>query len=108
MSVVGMMLINVITDRWILVRVPRCTLWSYVDNLEITASNADEVQQGYAELSKVLNMLDIPIDTEKTIFWSTQPKERKTLRETESSVVFWTRDLGGHVQYSQQMTNSIS
>ena len=107
MSVVGMMLINVITDRWLQVRVPRCTLWSYVDNLEITASNADEVQQGYAELSKVLNMLDIPIDTEKTIFWSTQPKERKTLRETESSVVFWTRDLGGHVQYSQQMTNSI-
>jgi hypothetical protein len=65
MSVVGMMLINVITDRWLQVRVPRCTLWSYVDNLEITASNADEVQQGYAELSKVLNMLDIPIDTEK-------------------------------------------
>lgn len=61
MSVVGMLLINVIADRCLQVRVPKCNLWSYVDNLEITASTAPEVQQGYAELAHILSMLDVPI-----------------------------------------------
>ena len=52
-------------------------------------------------------MLDVPIDENKTIFWSTQPSERQALKESDSVVAYWTRDLGGHVQYSQQLTNSV-
>eukprot|EP00435_Cladocopium_sp_Y103_P076071 s49_g75.t1 len=107
MSVVGMLLTNVIANRWLEVRVPRCTMWSYVDNLELLSSTASEVQRGYQELEHVLSMLDVPIDANKTIFWSTAATERQELRSTECPVVFWTRDLGGHVQYSRQMTNSV-
>eukprot|EP00435_Cladocopium_sp_Y103_P056616 s730_g19.t1 len=107
LSVVGMLLINVIADKWLSVRVPSCALWSYVDNLEITGASASTVQQGYAELSHILDMLDVPIDEQKTIFWSTDPTERSHLRASEQPVAYWTRDLGGHVQYSQQLTNSV-
>lgn len=47
LSVVGMLLINVITDKWLQVRAPLCSLWTYVDNLEITVSYEEDVQSGY-------------------------------------------------------------
>eukprot|EP00435_Cladocopium_sp_Y103_P039416 s683_g10.t1 len=88
LSVVGMLLTNVIANRWLEVRVPRCALWSYVDNIEISAATAFEVQQGYQELDHILKLLDVPIDPQKTVFWSTQPEERKELRNGEFPVVY--------------------
>ena len=45
MPVVGMFLINLIADKWLHLRVPKCSLLSYVDNLETTASIAQEVRR---------------------------------------------------------------
>eukprot|EP00435_Cladocopium_sp_Y103_P036813 s432_g9.t1 len=107
MSVVGMMLINVLTDRWLTVRVPRCCMWSYVDNLELTSQEVSQVQAGHDELHKVCDLLALPIDVQKTIFWSTNAQDRQDLRSSNQKVVYWMRDLGGHVQYTKQLTNSV-
>ena len=107
MSVVGMLLINVISDKWVQLRAPKCSLWTYVDNIEVTASTRAEVQKGYDELTHILAMLELPIDDKKTIFWSTDQAERQSLRSSEQPTAYWTRDLGGHVQYSRQLTNSV-
>eukprot|EP00435_Cladocopium_sp_Y103_P021151 s4476_g5.t1 len=101
MSVLGMLLTNVISGKWLQVRVPRCCLWSYVGSLEIIAETAEDVQIGDNELSKVLSMLVMPIDVSKTIFWSTQAAERK-LKDAEAPAVYWMRDLGGSSHMKQR------
>ena len=52
-------------------------------------------------------MLDLEIDADKTFVWSTDTAERQWFRQNHQKVQMWARDLGGHVQYSLQTTNSV-
>lgn len=53
------------------------------------------------------DLLDVPIDKSKAIFWPTRATDRQALKASDRVVSYWTRDLGGHIQYSRQMTNSV-
>eukprot|EP00438_Fugacium_kawagutii_P015675 Skav217052 [mRNA] locus=scaffold1849:236442:240761:+ [translate_table: standard] len=107
LSVVGMAALNILIDCYLRVRVPQATLWSYVDNLEISSPSVDHTLLGLHHLRQVLHGLDLPIDESKTILWANNASERKTLRDSQHQVVQWARDLGGHVQYSQLPTNKV-
>eukprot|EP00438_Fugacium_kawagutii_P024297 Skav217538 [mRNA] locus=scaffold467:222594:227126:+ [translate_table: standard] len=106
LSVVGMLAINVLIDCWLSVKVPAATLWSYVDNWELTAPSVATTLEGIQNLRRAAQGLDLLIDEDKTIVWANNPQERKTLRDSQHHVVASARDLGGHVQYTQQTTNS--
>lgn len=104
---VGTLAINILVDTWLQHKAPQCQLWSYVDNLEITTRDAHTAVAGLKELDKIMSALDLNLDPTKTFCWSTNQKERKTVKEMEQVVRMWARDLGGHVQYSRQTTNSV-
>lgn len=107
LSVVGMLAINILVDTWLQHKAPQCKLWSYVDNLEITTIDAATTVNGLQALDRIMKALDLSLDPTKTFCWSTDARERKILKELEQEVRMWARDLGGHVQYSRQATNSV-
>ena len=50
--------------------------------------------------------MDVLIDSDKSYFWSVDANQRKTLRASEQVVKLQATDLGGHIQYSQVVTNA--
>ena len=107
LSVVGMLAINILVDFWVNVKLPQTTLWSYVDNLEITTPKANDSILALQTLSDILTALDLGLDKDKTFVWANSLEARKFLRDQSLTVKMWARDLGGHVQYSRQNTNAI-
>ena len=107
LSVVGMLAINLLVDSWMKWQSPSVHLWSYVDNLEITASQAEHTIQGLLNLRQIMYILDLQLDDDKTFLWSNDMADRKIIREADLPVKFWARDLGGHVQYGKMATNSV-
>lgn len=107
LSVVGMLAINILVDFWVTIKLPQTTLWSYVDNLEVTTSKAEDSILALQTLSDILTALDLGLDKDKTFVWANSSEARKFLRDNSLTVRMWARDLGGHVQYSRQNTNAI-
>lgn len=102
-----MLAINIMIDTWVHAKVPQATLWSYVDNLEVTTNSTEHSVEALTELDNVLTALDLQIDQSKTFMWANNAKDRKNLRSQHQKTKLWARDLGGHVQYSRQNTNSV-
>ena len=75
--------------------------------MEIVSQKAQLTREGLHQLRRIAELLDIQLDEDKTVLWSNDEHERKSLRDEEFKVAMWTRDLGGHVQFSKQMTNSV-
>lgn len=107
LSVVAMVASNVLTSQWLLHKVPSCDLWTYVDNIELTSPSAETTLEALENLTKFTEILDLEIDAAKTFVWATDASERRWFRQNEQKVKLWARDLGGHVQYSLQPTNSV-
>lgn len=107
LSVVGMFAINCLIDCFMKHRAPEVKLLSFVDNMEVISNRAHLTREGLYQLRRITELLDIQLDEKKTVVWSNDKKERKYLRDSEHQVAMWTRELGGHVQFSKQMTNSV-
>eukprot|EP00438_Fugacium_kawagutii_P011926 Skav206742 [mRNA] locus=scaffold1022:52439:55489:- [translate_table: standard] len=106
LSVVGMLAINVIIDMWLSKKVPQATLYTYVD-MEVSAHSHEVTTRALAELHNVTQALDLHLDQAKTVLWSNDAPTRKALRDSQHRVIPWARDLGGHVQYTAQITNCV-
>ena len=98
---------NFIVNEWMRRKQPNLCLWSFVDNWEITASTAEEVHRGFQDIRKIVDLLDLELDSNKTLLWATSPECRNWLRSHGHSVSMWAKDLGAHIQYSKQCTNEV-
>ena len=107
MSVVAMVASNVLTSQWLTHKVPNCSLWTYVDNIELTAPDAPTTLEALENFTKFTELLDLEVDADKTFVWATDKSQRQWFRQNNQKVKMWARDLGGHVQYSLQTTNSV-
>ena len=107
LSVVAMLVCNIALDAWVHLRAPTCTLWTFVDNLELTSPNVQETVHGLEQVTRFTQLLDIQLDPTKTFVWSNCATSRKWLRDNMHSVRPWARDLGGHVQYTKSSTNGV-
>ena len=105
LSVVAMLTINLACHEWIRAKHQSVTLWSYVDNIEVTSESPNETLESLQSLEKFTQSLDMIIDSEKTYAWSITSHSRKVIREADVSIRFFARDLGGHMQYTAQSTN---
>ena len=76
MSVVGMAVCNFIVNQWITCKQPNVCLWSFVDNWELTAPTAVEVHDGMTDLQRIVDLLDLELDPNKTLLWATSPECR--------------------------------
>ena len=111
LSVTSMIALNTVASKWMDLKFPRTTLFSYVDNLELLSPSAPEALSGLGELVKFTDVLDVAIDFKKTYVWSAQTEGRKHMREQQLdepqvfAIQHWARDLGGHMTYTRQHTN---
>eukprot|EP00435_Cladocopium_sp_Y103_P061896 s5_g23.t1 len=111
LSVTAMLTLNLVAHKWITLKSPSITLFTFVDNLELLCPNANAAIHGLDQLLKFTEVLDVIVDHEKTYVWSVQASGRKTFRQEQGddfqySIKYQARDLGGHMAYSKRHTNS--
>ena len=105
MSVTAMLGANLVCHAWFRLRYPSVHMWSFVDNLEIVSQSGEDAIEGLEGLKRFAAMMDVQIDDRKTYGWSTVSHHRGVIRQSSVEVKYWARDLGGHMQYGQQVTN---
>ena len=85
---------------------PSVALLTCVDNIEVTGPDATRVSDAMDGLQAFSDLMEVAIDTKKSYTWSIQTQQRQQLRSQKHVTKLSARDLGGHVQYSQIVTNS--
>lgn len=105
LSVTAMLMTNIICHKWMSIKHPAVHSWSYVDNIECTTTDADEAEASLTSLQNFTDTMDVLIDKDKIYFWSINPTDRRQLRQNALTVKHSARDLGGHMQYTNQVTN---
>ena len=105
LSVVAMAIGNVICEHWMKHRYPTVQTWSFVDNIETVCPSAVEAIESMDKLSQFCELMDLPVDSEKSYCWANDPIGRKIILQEEKKVVKFGRDLGGHMNYCKYLTN---
>lgn len=106
LSVTAMLAANLVAHRYLLYRYPQVMLWTFVDNWELTGPSGVQVDQAMEGLQSFCAVMDMKIYSKKSFTWSVHTEQRKALRGCNHQVKLTARDLGGHVQYSQVVSNS--
>lgn len=105
LSVVAMMLVNLALNEFMQIRCPIADCWTFVDDWQLTANNAQDIQQGLHELTVFTQLLDIPMDSDKSAVWSTDASSRRDFRTAGLPITYHGRNLGGHLTYCKVVTN---
>lgn len=105
LSVVAMMLINLAMNDYMTRWNPLAECWSYVDDWQVTAHDAQDIIQGFQGLQEFTALLDIPMDDDKSAVWSTGSGDRRDFRQEALPVAYHGRNLGGHLTYCKTITN---
>ena len=84
---------------------PLAECWSYVDDWQVTAHDAQDIIQGFQGLREFTTLLDIPMDDDKSAVWSTGSGDRRDFRQEALPVAYHGRNLGGHLTYCKTITN---
>eukprot|EP00438_Fugacium_kawagutii_P016204 Skav224054 [mRNA] locus=scaffold534:331640:336358:- [translate_table: standard] len=106
LSVCGMLGLNLLMHRWFSCRNRDAVLYTFVDNIEITAPDASSALRAMQSLERFSQLVDVQIDKQKSYVWSTAPWDRQQMRLGEYPVQLWARDMGGHMQYCRMPTNA--
>lgn len=106
LSVGAMLLCNLVLHRYFTLACPSVHLWSYVDNWELIAEQVEHLQESIDTIARFASLVDIQIDQAKSLVWATDGEARKRLTQMGHKVIKNIRDLGGHMQFSRQKTNS--
>ena len=108
LSCYGMLLLDHCFHRWVTSQAapPVVFGYSYVDNWDlITWDSTWAIRQLDIVLS-FARMTDLTVDRGKTYGWSTDPEVRKQFRAAGIPVHHAARDLGAHISYTRQFSNS--
>jgi ribonuclease HI len=106
LSVTSMLAANLVVHQYMLRRYPSVMLWTFVDNWEVTGPDANSIIEAIEGLHACCHAMDMVIDDGKSYTWSVAGAQRRQLRDNDNQVRLAAKDLGGHVQYSQVVTNS--
>lgn len=79
---------------------------SYVDNWAVLLESPEAMSRACAAVDRFADMLQIRLDAKKSFTWSADRHGRASLRAQGFRVVNATRDLGAHVVYTRQLSNS--
>ena len=105
LSVVAMAIGNVVCEHWMKHRYPTVQTWSFVDNIETVCPSAQEATESMDKLSQFCELMDLPVDSQKSFCWANDPIGRKIILQDDKKVVKYGRDLGGHMNYCKYLTN---
>ena len=107
LSCSAMLMCNIALSRWIRIRYQHVRLWSYVDNLEITASSAEDAQIGLGYMTQFCDLLDLQLDQAKTYFLTNDAAESKCARMQAQPLQSSARDLEAHMEYGRRNANHV-
>lgn len=102
-----MLLCNITLARWLYFRFPSVKLWSYVDNLELTANTIADAEQGLELMTQFCHLMDLQLDAAKTYFWSNDAADRAAARQSRLPLQSSARDLQAHMEYRRRPTNHV-
>ena len=105
LSVCAMVAANHLICTWMTHKAPLARLISFVDNLELYASDPHVLMQSVVALENILELLDLQVDKKKTYLWSTEGSFRKNFLQHGFQVKTAARDVGAHLQYNRVATN---
>lgn len=106
LSVCSMFMINIAMYHWVVHHTSSAMLYTFVDNIEVTSDQPHETAASITVVREFCHLLDLELDAAKTICWAATPEGRQYLRHQGLTVALYGRDLGGHVAYCKQHTNS--
>ena len=106
LSCYGMLIMDDIMHRYIAAQYPLLRVLSFVDNWDFLTWNAQAATQQLEALLEFASLADLTVDRQKTYAWSTSAEVRANLRSLGIPVKHAAKDLGAHVAFSRQHTNS--
>ena len=106
LSCYGMLLMDDLMHRFVAAQYPQLRVLSFVDNWDFLTWNAQAATQQLDALLEFAALADLTVDRQKTYAWSTSADMRASLRAQGIPVRHATKDLGAHVAFSRQHTNS--
>ena len=105
LSVVAMAIANIVVHELMAFKHPEVEMQSYVDNIELIGSHAIAISDAFSSLQDFCWLLDVEVDLQKTLVWSTDSESRKEFRQGPLALESSARDLGGHMQYTAARGN---
>ena len=106
LSCYGMLLLDHMLALWLEATNPKVRVFSYVDDWSFITHDADASVKQLDLALQFCSMCDLSLDLQKTFAWSVDPAVRAQLRSSGVQVRHFARDLGAHVAFSKQFTNS--
>lgn len=107
LSVCSMFLINLALFEWVARAEPSASLWTFVDNLEVTSHTPEAAASSLDAIEAFCNALDVQLDTTKTAYWATSSFARDHLRQSGQRVVLDIKDLGAQMTFCRRHTNKV-
>eukprot|EP00438_Fugacium_kawagutii_P036516 Skav217607 [mRNA] locus=scaffold2172:203589:220867:+ [translate_table: standard] len=74
-SVFGMVVVNLMLERWLVAMGPKAQLWAFVDDIQIVLRDPGLLEKCWKAVSDFIDMLDLSIDEGKTFAWSAQASQ---------------------------------
>ena len=102
LSVLGMSIVDHLWDVYQSVFAPATIPISYVDNDELLSKQCSSLLTGFGVLETFMSLWHLELDAGKTLFWSTDPADRNSLRRLGRTVCLETADLGGALTFCKR------
>ena len=106
LSCYGMLILDHLFHSWLRQECPPVIAYSFVDNWDLVTPDPNYAITQLQLVMDFASMVDLTVDKKKTYGWSTCPVIRKQFRDSAIPVKGAARDLGAHLAYNRQYTNS--
>ena len=81
---------------------------TYVDNWELLLGDPSRVTEVFNRVLEFSSLMDLTVDSKKTVAWSTSSVVRHDFRRAGFRVALSVRELGAHVTFSSQLRNGTT
>ena len=102
LSVLGMCLLDMMWHHYAAAFCPGIRIFSYVDNLGLTARDAGHLALGFATMQAFFTLWHMEIDLEKSYCWGVDAVARRALKAFPMRCVQHSNELGGSMTFHTQ------
>ena len=106
LSCVAMMVIDWTLHAWFKYMMPLARPLTYVDDWQVVTTDSTQLGAIMDNLVQFADMFDLLLDERKTYSWAISATGRAFARGQGFAVVARCKNLGAHVQFTRQHTNS--
>ena len=106
LSCVAMAVVDIALHRYMTRHCPNVDLSTFVDDWQTASASPTAVLTSLTKVEESAAAWDLALDPRKTVAWATSLAARRELRGSGLTVSHAARNLGGHMAFSRQCTNS--